>query len=58
MYNYNGLLKDEFFFLLLSSSLPPCIAVPDEYFLLLFDTLSLKALSDPLLDAHISQIPR
>lgn len=46
------------FFFLLGTSLPPCIAVPDDYFLLLFGTFCLKALSDPQLYAHIAQIPR
>lgn len=57
MYNYNGLLKVNIFFLL-STTLPPCITVPDEHFLLLFGTFCLKALSDSQLYAHISQIPR
>lgn len=53
MYNYNGLLKVNIFFLL-STSLPLCIAVPNEYFLLLFGTFCLKALSDSQLYAHVS----
>lgn len=32
MYNYKGLLKVRFFFFLLSTSLLPCTAVPDEHF--------------------------